>query len=96
MTTEPKRFRKKPVEIEAMHLDNHTTPEKVARWCGGRVATPTVGTGCPIVIEIETLEGVMTAHPGDWIIKGTQGEFYPCKPAAFADTFEPVLRGDAS
>jgi len=83
-------FRKKPVEIEAIHLDNHTTPEQVARWCGGRVATPTVGVGCPIVIEIDTLEGVMTAHPGDWIIKGTQGEFYPCKPAAFADTFEAV------
>ncbi|MGW8537533.1 hypothetical protein ACWGK5_25665 [Rhodococcus qingshengii] len=85
----PRKFRKRPVEVEAMHLDNHTTPEQVARWCGGRVATPIVGTGCPIVIEIVTLEGVMTAHPGDWIIKGTQGEFYPCKPAPFADTFEP-------
>ncbi|MDI9903781.1 hypothetical protein QM716_28350 [Rhodococcus sp. IEGM 1409] len=86
----PRKFRKKPVEVEAIRLDNHTTPERVARWCGGRVATPTVGTGCPIVIEIDTLEGVMTAHPGDWIIKGTQGEFYPCKPAPFADTFEPA------
>ncbi|MCW2300710.1 hypothetical protein [Rhodococcus erythropolis] len=85
----PRKFRKKPVEVEAIHLDNHSTPEQVARWCGGRVATPTVGVGCPIVIEIDTLEGVMTAHPGDWIIKGTQGEFYPCKPAPFADTFEP-------
>lgn len=86
----PRKFRKRPVEVEAMHLDNHTTPEQVARWCGGRVATPTIGVGCPIVIEIDTLEGVMTAHPGDWIIKGTQGEFYPCKPAPFADTFEPA------
>lgn len=84
------KFRKKPVEVEAMHLDNHTTPEQVARWCGGRVATPTVGVGCPIVIEIDTLEGVMTANPGDWIIRGVAGEFYPCKPDIFAATYEAV------
>ena len=32
----------------------------------------------------------MTAAPGDWIIKGVQGEFYPCKPDIFAATYEPV------
>ena len=84
------RFRKKPVEVEAMHLDNHTTPEKVARWCGGRAATPIVGTGCPIVIEIDTLEGLMIASPGDWIIKGVAGEFYLRKPEIFEQTYEAV------
>lgn len=41
-------------------------------------------------IYIATLEGTMTVSPGDWIIKGIQGELYPCKPDIFAATYEPV------
>lgn len=37
---------------------------------------------------IATLEGVMQAKPGDWIIRGVQGEFYPCKPDIFEATYE--------
>lgn len=53
----------------------------------------------PIIIEayqtdkeifIETLEGVMKADVGDWIITGVNGEKYPCKPDIFAKTYEPV------
>jgi hypothetical protein len=53
----------------------------------------------PVVIEayktetslhIETLEGILTASPGDWVIKGVNGEFYPCKPDVFEKTYEPV------
>lgn len=39
---------------------------------------------------IATLEGVMQAKPGDWIIRGVQGEFYPCKPDIFEATYEVV------
>ena len=39
---------------------------------------------------IETLEGQMKAVAGDWIIRGVEGEFYPCKPAIFAATYEPA------
>lgn len=39
---------------------------------------------------IYTLEGVMRARPGDWIIKGVAGEIYPCKPDIFAATYDPV------
>ncbi|MCY1205740.1 hypothetical protein D9M72_172960 [compost metagenome] len=39
-------------------------------------------------IEIQTLEGVMRAVPGDWIIRGVAHEIYPCKPAIFATTYE--------
>jgi hypothetical protein len=39
---------------------------------------------------IATLEGIMKAKPGDWIIQGVQGEFYPCKPDIFEQTYEPV------
>ena len=40
---------------------------------------------------ISTLEGLHWADPGDWIIRGVQGEFYPCKPGIFAATYEPAL-----
>jgi hypothetical protein len=39
-------------------------------------------------IAIQTLEGEMAAQPGDYIIKGVQGEFYPCKPDIFEATYE--------
>lgn len=41
-------------------------------------------------LDIETLEGTMTARLGDWIIQGVQGEFYPCKPDIFEQTYEPA------
>ena len=41
-------------------------------------------------MNIETLEGVMHAEPGDWIITGVNGERYPCKPEIFEKTYEPV------
>lgn len=44
-------------------------------------------------IEIDTLEGVMRADPGDWIIRGVKGEFYPCKSEIFEATYDEV-RGD--
>lgn len=42
------------------------------------------------VIRIETLEGDMIVRPGDWVIKGVKGEFYPCKPDIFDATYEAV------
>lgn len=44
-------------------------------------------------LTIVTLEGLITASPGDWIIKGTDGELYPCKPHIFPDIYEPVTIG---
>lgn len=41
-------------------------------------------------LEIKTLEGVVTASPGDWVICGVAGEFYPCKPSIFEATYEAV------
>ena len=42
------------------------------------------------ILKIQTLEGVMTASLGDWIIKGVSGEFYPCKPDIFEKTYQLV------
>lgn len=41
-------------------------------------------------LDIFTLEGVMHAAPGDWIITGVNGEQYPCKPDIFEKTYEPI------
>jgi hypothetical protein len=43
-------------------------------------------------IYIPTLEGVVVASPGDWIIRGVKGEFYPCKPDIFEATYEPEAK----
>mgnify|MGYP003594893341 CR=1 FL=1 len=77
------QFRKKPVIIEAkQYTRNGLEAEKVAEWCGGTQTD----NGC----EITTLEGVMLADYGDWIIKSVKGEFYPCKPDIFEATYEAV------
>ena len=41
-------------------------------------------------VKIETLEGIMTASPGDWIVTGIQGEKYPVKPDIFEKTYQPI------
>jgi hypothetical protein len=43
------------------------------------------------MMKIKTLEGIMTANAGDWIITGVNGERYPCKPDIFEKTYEPVV-----
>jgi hypothetical protein len=83
------KFRKKPVVIEAWQYagpESHDAID-IARWCGGVIRVSTSG---PPVFVIATLEGNHTASPGDWIIRGVQGEFYPCKPDIFEATYEPV------
>ena len=79
------RYRKKPVVIEAMQYGPYTAPslELVAFLSGAKVKAYTEG------LMIETLEGNMLASPGDWIIKGVKGEFYPCKSDIFEMTYEP-------
>lgn len=89
------RFRKKPVEIEARLYDpDAVEPQLLAAWSGGTVRTalakPTDAGTVTAYIDIPTLEGVMTANPGDWIIRGVKGEFYPCKPEIFSATYDPA------
>jgi len=61
---EVKRYRKKPVIVEAYQTE--------------------------VEFFIKTLEGVMLASVGDYIITGVNGEQYPCKPDIFEKTYEPV------
>lgn len=80
-------FVKKPVEIQACQINSADFDEMIdiLKWCGGN---PVDGNGH--VIAIDTLEGTMFADPGDWIIKGVKGEFYPCKPDIFEASYEEV------
>ncbi len=82
------KFRKKPVVIEAVQFDG-TFPQGFFGTFEPRV-TGHRSAGNATWLTIPTLEGDMTVQEGDWIIKGVQGEFYPCKPDIFAATYEPV------
>lgn len=83
--SEPKKYRKKPVTIEAMIFTGHNANE-VEAWIKGDDAEG--GWGPCDFWEIETGEDITTARPGDYIIRGVQGEFYPCKPNIFEQTYE--------
>lgn len=87
------KFRKKPVVVAAVQLRWDTWSE----MCEFASVSPDGPHGVPdfapeIAMVIPTLEGEMTARENDWIIRGVQGELYPCKPDIFATTYEPVDR----
>lgn len=77
------KYRKKPVVIEAVQYTAHK-PEDAIAFLGGSCWCNNIGPVIP------TLEGDMQVSDGDWIIKGVAGEFYPCKPDIFEQTYEPV------
>lgn len=98
-----KKYRKKPVTIEAMQwngtsqgatpiiqwiLDNGGSG---CLWCSDPDRCSKTGGDCPHTICIRTLEGDMHASLGDYIIRGVQGEFYPCRADVFAATYEEVI-----
>ena len=78
------KFRKKPVVIDAVQY-NGDNFNVVRQFVGISLPLHQLGDD---KIGIQTLEGVMTANVGDWIIKGIKGEFYPCKPDIFEKTYE--------
>lgn len=80
-------FRKKSVAIEAVQYNGRNTAD-IHEFCGSVVLEPVIPNGTMPFLEIVTLEGNMKAIPSDWIIKGVNGEFYPCKPDVFEKTYE--------
>lgn len=76
------KYRKRPVIIEAVQWTGTVTPA-VERLLGKQKVLP---KGASLLIP--TLEGVMEARPGDYIIRGVDGELYPCKPDIFNKTYE--------
>lgn len=88
-------YRKKPLEIQAMHFTTNNEPfgspamDSIVNWCNqGKSECVAWHNGTSIFIK--TLEGQMIANVGDFIIRGVAGEFYPCKPDIFADTYDEV------
>lgn len=93
-------FRKKPVEIEAIQYTGQNLKEVITftgkhpKWDQWFVSWKHYENHVKNdnnIFKIVTLEGTMDASPGDWIIKGIKGEFYPCKPEIFANSYEEVI-----
>lgn len=85
----PKRFRKKPVVIEAVQFNGNNAFE-IWGFMGRRDLVENLELHATDQPVIDTLEGQMRVSPGDWVIKGLRGEFYPCKPDIFEATYDPV------
>jgi hypothetical protein len=84
------KFRKMPVVIEAIQYDgteNSVVEILQMKETNSSAKSIRVDAGD---LLIHTLEGVMRADKGDWVIKGVNGELYPCKPDIFDKTYEPV------
>jgi len=87
------RFRKKPIVIDAVQFTGSNAFE-IWGFVGDREALNCDmlhSTDHPV---IRTLEGTMEVTPGDWVIKGVKGEFYPCKPDIFEATYEAAGERD--
>jgi hypothetical protein len=76
------KWRKKPVVIEAVQWLGNNQDEVLA-FCKNFARIDIANK-----LEIITLEGVMNASVNDYIIRGVNGEFYPCKPDIFIKTYE--------
>lgn len=80
-----RKFRKRPITIEAIRVEEGNL-EEVARWCNG--------TAVEGGVQIYTIDdNIAHANFGWWVIRGVKGEFYPCEPGVFAATYEEA--GDA-
>ncbi len=92
------KFRKKPVEIEAIQYTGKNDFE-IGKWSNylvypSSVLEPTENNPSGSCLQIITPESTMTAIVGDWIIKGVKGEFYPCKNDVFLMTYDAVIPKD--
>jgi hypothetical protein len=80
---------KKPIQIEAMQLSRESVPA-IQEWItshGGQA----ISSADQVCVIVKTLEGAMSAHRGDWILRGVRGEFYPCAGDIFTETYTEVL-----
>ena len=87
------KYKKKPVVIEAVRLNGNKVSENTP-WIEEAFKKAKVYLDDHNIVKIETLEGVMTASDGDYIIQGINGELYPCKPDIFEKTYESCKKGD--
>ena len=84
------QYRKKPVVIEAWQFTDENKDQVYHTLRDQQMNIQPSFRDGKVSLLIPTLEGEMIASLGDYIIKGVNGEFYPCKPDIFAKTYEPV------
>jgi hypothetical protein len=88
------KFRKKPIVVDAFQVTEYFFEVESPDWLMEAIDSGNVfwfrGTGVVEKLFVRTLEGNMKAEVGDWIIKGINGELYPCKPDIFDKTYEKV------
>lgn len=93
------RFRKKPVEVEAWFYEGAEITEDGVVFAGDFVPPDCewevyqryfLGKPECVVLVVKTLEGDMELTPGNWLIRGIVGEFYPCRTDIFEQTYETV------
>lgn len=93
------RFKKKPLVIEAFEWTGNAYQAEDPIWIKDALAKPLNEVGAAHIVKddedgailrIHTPEGILSAKPGDWVIRGIAGEIYPCKPSVFDATYESV------
>jgi hypothetical protein len=83
-------YRTKPCTIEAIKfLNRQDSIEALTEFIAEPLALE-FGEDGGLKLYIHTPEGRMEANPGDWIVKGTEGEFYPCKDVPFQKKYEEI------
>lgn len=88
----PRSFRKKPVAVTAIQYLPHFNCEAVAVFLGDGYECDAHGpSDAPWTVT--TLHGAVEAEPGDWIIRGPEGDFWPCKPHIFEASYEEATDG---
>lgn len=97
MECKVRKYVKKPVVVEAIQWNGYNWQD-ITSFCGDSVTFEEIHQRqisddvftSNIFLHIKTLEGDMEAKVGDYIIKGVKGEFYPCKPDIFDETYQEV------
>lgn len=86
------QYTKKPVTIEAFRWTGGPDQQEDPVWACEAIAAGTIQFVEAGFMSVHTTEGVMNASPGDWIIRGVEGEIYPCRDSVFQATYMPASR----
>lgn len=84
-----RKYVKKPIPVEALQISNN--PEELRAFLGENGTISLIIDSQEITVVIHTLEGSMTAHSGDYIIKGIKSEFYPCRKDIFEESYIELI-----
>jgi len=86
------RFRKRPVEVEAMQFDSTSAGVAIVRWAQGSVQGVFDDSHGEYLL-VETLSGPVRAKRGEWVMRGVEGEFYPITDAILRASHDPLDEG---